>query len=212
MKHFPLILLAGGNGQRMGTPKGLMRYQGKPWLMHQLELFEATHGHRALIVLGKHHEDYAKAMPWMKTACDATIELGQLHVTVAINEHPEHGQFSSLQCGARILVAEKFSGAYVLPIDVPVPSMEVWSHLRMHMTGDVAACIPESRGRGGHPVLLSHRYLETLLQMPPESRLDVQLQVLPPEKIQRVAVADSNVVLNINTPEQWHKYADEGKP
>lgn len=208
MKHFPLILLAGGNGSRMGTPKGLVEYNGRPFLLHQLRQFGLCHGHRAVVVLGHHADDYLHHIPWMKKAQGGEHELEGVRVSVVVNPQPQLGQFSSIQCGARALIhEEKVNGAFILPVDVPAAGHDVWTHLKMAMIGDMHAAMPEWNKRGGHPVLLSKRYLETLLEMPPESRLDVQLHVLDPSHLKRVVVEDPSVCMNINTPEQWKSFA-----
>lgn len=207
MKNFPLILLANGNASRMGTPKGLTEYNGRPWVVQQLRRFSEAHGHRVVVVLGHHSMEYLRAVPWMQRSQSAEVETEGLRVTTVLSSTPEHGQFSLLQCGARAIIGEKFNGAFVLPIDVPAAQPEVWSHLRNVLTGDAQAAIPVWQGRGGQPVLLSHRYLETLLQMPEESRLEVQLHVLDPSHVVRHEVDDASVCMNINTPDQWRDYA-----
>ena len=68
IKDFPLILLAGGRSSRMGTPKGLLDYQGHPWLVEQLRRFKAASGKRAIIVLGFHQAPYFEQIPWLEKA------------------------------------------------------------------------------------------------------------------------------------------------
>ena len=65
---FPLILLAGGRSSRMGTPKGLLDYQGHPWLVEQLLRFKAASGRQAIIVLGFHQALYFEQIPWLEKA------------------------------------------------------------------------------------------------------------------------------------------------
>ena len=208
MKQFPLILLAEGHATHNGTAKGLVEYNGRPFLLYQLRRFAQAHGHHAIVVLGQHCADYAKALPWTEQARDGTVEVEGLHVMVVVDEHPEQGQFSSLQAGARVLHGQKITGAFVLPIEVPAPAHEVWSHLRNSLTGDVAACKPEVAGRTGYPILLSHRFLESLLQMPERSALDVQLKILPPAQVRKIPVDDASVLMSLGTHQQWHKFAD----
>jgi CTP:molybdopterin cytidylyltransferase MocA len=151
-----------------------------------------------VIVLGHRAEDYMSAMPWLKDGKSAAVE---------VNNHPEHGQFSSFQTGARSLAGAE--GVYLLPVDVPVPDAEVWKTLAKSLKGH-DACIPEWRGHGGHPVLLSKSFVKRLLALPEEgadSRLDVQLHKLAKEKVARVPVKDMRVGMNINSAEEFRKWA-----
>ncbi|MBA4392008.1 MAG: hypothetical protein C0407_00480, partial [Desulfobacca sp.] len=68
LHNFPLILLAGGKSSRMGTPKGLLDYQGNLWLFEQLSRFQAASGKRVVIVLGFHHDQYFEKIPWLRAA------------------------------------------------------------------------------------------------------------------------------------------------
>lgn len=208
MKNYPLIILAGGNGSRMGTPKGLIEFNGRPWLEQQLIRYKQTLSFRkVVVVLGHSSEVYLKTFSWLVQAQLGWIEYNGLNLLAVINPHPEKGQFSSLQCGLLGLQNEKYDGAFILPVDVPVARPEVWVALRHALTSDRLACIPVWENHGGHPVLLSNSCLKTLSEMPAESRLDVQLRILAPEKVSRVVVDDPCVCMNMNTPAQWKKFS-----
>ena len=134
IEDFPLILLAGGQSSRMGTPKGLVDYQGQPWLLEQLSRFEAASGKEAVIVLGYHQERYFERIPWLRGArYEASVQSG-LAVSVVVNKTPELGQFSSLQCAIPFLLEKDWSGAFILPVDVPGPHSEVYGRLGRPLT------------------------------------------------------------------------------
>jgi CTP:molybdopterin cytidylyltransferase MocA len=196
--EYPVIVLAGGNGKRAGMPKGLIEFNGKPWLEAQIRELEERGLNRLVIVLGYRAEDHFSAMPWLREGKRAAVR---------VNSHPEHGQFSSFLAGARSLVEAE--GIYLLPVDVPVPDAEVWETLAKNLKGH-DACIPEWRERGGHPVLLSRSFVKQLLKLREkglESRLDTQLHKLPKEKIARLPVNDMRVGMNFNSAEEFNKWA-----
>ena len=208
---FPLILLAGGRSSRMGTPKGLVDYQGQPWLLEQLSRFEAASGKEAVIVLGYHQEQYFERILWLRGAREGASVQSGLAVSVVVNKTPEFGQFSSLQCAIPSLLEKNGSGAFVLPVDVPGPHEEVYGRLCAAFNDRLDVIIPQYRSEGGHPVLLSRRFLGQLLSLPVaniEARLDIQIRALSPDRVARVRVSDPQVCLNINTLEEFRAFAD----
>jgi CTP:molybdopterin cytidylyltransferase MocA len=210
-KAFPLILLAGGRSSRMGTPKGLVEYHGRLWLFEQLSRFAAASGKEAVIVLGYHQEQYYERIPWLRAARDeSSVQFG-LAVSVVVNKTPELGQFSSLQCALPFLLEGDRSGAFILPVDVPGPQREVYDRLGAAFNGKLDVIIPQYRSKGGHPVLLSRRFLSRLTSLSAannEARLDKQIRVISQERVGRVEVSDPQVCLNINTLEEFRAFVD----
>lgn len=210
-KNFPLILLAGGQSSRMGTPKGLLDYQGQPWLLEQLGRFKAAGGQRAIVVLGFQAEHYFEKIHWLGTAGKEPAHQLGLEVSLVINEAPGFGPFSSLKCAIAFLEQDQFPGAFVLPIDVPGPGREVYEQLAGGFGKSTDALIPRYQSKGGHPVLLSKNFLDRLALVSltsPEARLDLQIQALPKERIASIVVYDRNVGLNMNSPEDFRRYTD----
>ena len=195
----------------MGTPKGLVDYQGQPWLLEQLSRFEAALGKEVVIVLGYHQEQYFERIPWLRGARDEASVQSGLAVSVVVNKTPEFGQFSSLQRAIPFILEKGWSGAFVLPVDVPGPQREVYSRLGAGFNNELDVVIPQYRSKGGHPVLLSRQFLGQLLSLPAannEARLDKQIQALSQERVAKVRVSDPQVCLNINTLEEFRAFAD----
>jgi CTP:molybdopterin cytidylyltransferase MocA len=194
-----VVLLAAGRSSRMGEPKGLWAIGGKPWLEHQLDAIDAL-GAEAVVVLGFDRERYLETLPELED-----------RASVVVNPAPEHGPFSSLQCGLRVAGAP----AFVLPVDVPVPVTDVWQALLEALTERVDAAVPVHEGAGGHPVLLSAALVTYILGLRADSRLDHVLREWSwgrgpnPERdrIARIPVLDRRVRLNLNAPEDWGKLA-----
>jgi CTP:molybdopterin cytidylyltransferase MocA len=197
-----VVLLAAGRSSRMGQPKGLVQVAGRHWIDHQLRSLE---GRRVIVVLGDDRERYLAEVP----------SLAQ-RVVIAVNPAPERGPFSSLQAGLACVTPE--TPAFVLPVDVPAASPPVWSLLEQALTRAWAAAIPTygDDDRGGHPVLLSSRFLATLLGRPATGRLDHELASVQggegrdpgtaqAQGVVRVPVGDPLVRLNLNAPEDWAK-------
>ncbi len=225
---FPLIILAGGRSSRMGTPKGLLDYQGRPWLAEQLCRFEAASGRQAIIVLGFHRELYFARIPWMEKAVGGTVRQLGLEISAVINPTPEQGQFSSLQSAIAFLLANetnfderrttndersmggpKIPEAFILPIDVPCPVKEVFEKLAGAFSHSIDAAIPRFQSKGGHPVLLGGGFLSRLADVPlssPLARLDLQIQALPVKRINFVPVQDKDICLNMNVLDEFQDF------
>jgi molybdopterin-guanine dinucleotide biosynthesis protein A len=59
-----LILLAGGKSTRMGSPKGLLDYKGKQWILEQISRYKYVLNPKVYIGLGHDYENYFSAISW----------------------------------------------------------------------------------------------------------------------------------------------------
>ena len=159
---YPLILLAAGKSSRMGSPKGLIDYFGRPWLLEQCARFRAAGGEQVILILGYHQEAYFQEIPWLRDSMDQTIRRHGLEITTLVNAHPEGGQFTSLLCAITSAVIRRAPGAWVLPVDVPGPDSKVYEALKATLHGPIAVAVPRYLSRGGHPVLLSASFMQAL--------------------------------------------------
>jgi molybdenum cofactor cytidylyltransferase len=186
-----VVLLAAGRSSRMGQPKGLVPFEGRPWIEAQLA---ALGPRRVIVVLGHDRERYRQAVPAL---------AAETRVQVVVNPDPDRGAFSSLQLG----LAAVSGAAFVLPVDVPAASPAVWDALEDALHGAIDAAVPRFEGRGGHPVLLARGFVAALCArspVGPDSRLDRQLAAARASgRVTDVAVDDPRIRLNRNTPEDW---------
>jgi len=196
LKDIPVIILAAGESQRMGVLKGLLDYHGKPFLSYQIEsLFEIGFTD-IIVVLGKDTTIYQENIPQLKKS------------TVIVNPQPDRGSFSSLQSGLFGLNDKYNSGVFILPIDVPCPSKEVWDQLAVELSSSKAnVSIPEFNGKRGHPVLLSDEFRQHLQTCSSDSRLDFEIRKQKElQKAKIISVNDKNITLNLNTLEEWEAF------
>jgi len=199
MKNFhskiPVVILAAGESKRMGTPKGLLDYKGKRFILSQVEKIQKMGLSKIIIVLGKSKEDYLQKAPEIK------------QYNIKTNPHPEKGIFSSIQIGLSGLSEDVF-GVFILPVDVPCPQERVWKAMLQNMkSSEVNVVVPSYEGKKGHPVLLSLGFIRYILACKSDSRLDHEIH--KQEKQQRVkiiSVKDSTILLNLNTIEDWESF------
>jgi len=202
---FPLIILAGGRSRRMQHPKGLLHYEGEPWVLRQIRDFLRCGGEEVILVLGHQHEKYLEAIPSLKEAA-----AHPYLIKVCINPTPDLGPFSSILCGLQALAEMgKQKPVFLLPIDTPCPQKTVWMDLIDKMENEVRACVPVFNKKGGHPALLSWQFQQELLQVPlqqEDARLDYQIRKLTTHQICRIEIDDARVATNMNYPQDWEQF------
>src|ERR1700693_1897579 len=86
------VILSGGSSSRMGSPKALLAYQGRPFPEHLLEITVHPKIGVRRIVLGAHAEAIAK---------NIVLDVEE----IVINDDWEKGQLSSIQAAIRGLPA-----------------------------------------------------------------------------------------------------------
>ncbi|WP_350269988.1 nucleotidyltransferase family protein [Brevibacterium sp. CBA3109] len=143
-----LILLAAGNGTRMGGPKALLRYaDGTSLLTRQVERMTAAAESRGLsasiiVVLGPALAEASRLVP----------------AGVRIVENPNHtdGLSTSLNAGLRA-VPHTTSGAVVSLLDLPDIPAEAYGRLVDAINPDALARA-HWHSRPGHPVAIGREY------------------------------------------------------
>jgi molybdenum cofactor cytidylyltransferase len=184
------IILSGGASQRMGSPKALLPYQGRPFLEHLLDVTSHPKIGARRVVLG------AQA----KLIADA-VRLAANEVVV--NEDWEQGQLSSIRAGIRSLPAGT-DGIILCLIDHPLISAGLLDDLIGRFYSDRTdrplVVLPIYQGKRGHPVLFSASVYDELLAAPMDQGARSVVWAHAGE-IAEVITAEQGCVLNLNDPE-----------
>jgi CTP:molybdopterin cytidylyltransferase MocA len=183
------IVLAAGQGKRMGGPKALMGVGGRPWwLVQQERLAEA--GAPALWVVSN---TVFREM--------VNSEEPPARGLVADSAAP---MFESIRRGVEAARPHASRGVFILPVDVPAPPAMTWEALAA-AAGDRVA-VPTFGGEHGHPVALSAAWLARSFPLAPdaEDRLDHLIE----GHVSYLAVDDPTVVVNLNTPDEVAAWLD----
>ncbi len=122
-------------------------------------------------------------------------------ISTVINPAAETGLFSSIQCG---LHAVERPYVFIAHGDMPCLTADIFSAL-WKARGD-SAILPTFEGRNGHPVLLPRSMAQQMANAPPQ---DSARQWLMRAAHQFLPVHNANILLDIDTPEQYRHLLDE---
>src|SRR2546430_13806709 len=185
------VILSGGSSSRMGSPKALLPYQGRPFLEHLL----GVTAHRQIgvrrVVLGAHAEPIAKVI-------DLKAD------EIVINHEWEKGQLSSIQAALRSLPPGT-DGMLLCLIDHPlISSALVQDLIEQFSKTKNSIVVPVYEGRRGHPVIFPSTLYDELLRAPLETGARAVVWAHKGE-IEEVQTNEEGCVLNLNDPETINK-------
>ncbi|MGA2481598.1 MAG: nucleotidyltransferase family protein [Candidatus Acidiferrales bacterium] len=195
------VILAGGESRRMGAPKALVPFQGRPFLEHLLQITRHPRIGVRRVVLGAHAVAISHRLP---------LEPHE----VVINEEWEKGQLSSLHAAIHSLpcgpecAGKATRGMLVCLVDHPLVSAELVDALiRAFYTTRKLIAVPTYRGKRGHPVIFSSQLYEELLAAPLEVGARAVLWAHKADVVE-VHTEEEGVVLNLNDPEALSKVTE----
>ena len=185
------VILSGGASRRMGSPKALLPYQGRPFLEHLLDVTALPEIGVRRVVLGADAEPIAKA-----------IRLKPEEIV--INTDWEQGQLSSIQAALRSLPAGT-DGMLLCLIDHPLISADLVRELIDYFYASKKPIVlPVYEGRRGHPVIFSSALYEELLRAPKETGARAVVWAHAGE-VAELRTNEEGCVLNLNDPETMRK-------
>ena len=131
------LVLAAGEGRRMGGPKALLRVAGTSFLAHVCAQFAAAGVGEIVTVLGARAAD---------VRARAAVPDG---VTVAVNEAWQTGMLSSIWCG--LAAAEGADAVRLHPVDNPSVTKATSLGVLAALEAGAVIAVPSHAGRRGHP-------------------------------------------------------------
>ena len=190
------VILSGGASRRMGSPKALVSYQGRPFLEHLLSVTNHPAIGVRRVVLGPDAEAIAKGIA---LAADEIV----------INHDWEKGQLSSIHAAMRRLPPNT-EGMLLCPVDHPLVSASLVSSLiDAFLASRAPVVVPSYQGRRGHPVIFSAAVYDELLNAPMEQGARAVVWAHKGE-VCEVATTEEGCVLNLNDPNALAKLSGEG--
>jgi len=192
------VILSGGASSRMGSPKALLAYQGRPFLEHLLEVTVHPKIGVRRVVLGAHAEPIAKNIV---LAADEVV----------INPDWEKGQLSSIQVALRSLRAtgqmanegttQGTDGLLLCLIDHPLISGALVNELiQQFYAARGKIVLPKYEGRRGHPVIFPAALYEELMRAPMDKGARAVVWAHAADVLE-VPTNEEGCILNLNDPE-----------
>lgn len=190
------VLLAAGESSRMGKPKLLLPYHGKPLVLHALDAaLDASE--RVFVVTGWYREEVQFLLePYYARYNDRVLTI--------INTNPQAGQFSSTQIGvAKVKEGESFAIALA---DAPLVTRIHYDELARHLDG-FDAVRPYCNTTPGHPVLCAPRLRSVILSLPTNSTMR---SLLSGRNVCKLEGNDSAWITDIDTPQAYERLVSLG--
>jgi molybdenum cofactor cytidylyltransferase len=159
MPQFGVVVLAAGSSSRMGSPKQLLNYGGKPLLRHAADVALASMcgsvPRNVIVVLGSRAQELRPA-------------LEGLPVTILENPRWEEGMGTSIHSGVERAQADGLDGVILALADQPLVTSEILDRLaRTHMETGQPIVAAQYAGTVGVPVFFSREFFPNLLALKP---------------------------------------------
>ena len=154
MRNLAALVLAAGSSRRLGSPKQLLDWGGRPLLDVVVEEVRQWPVSDVYVVLGAHAEEIL----------DQCALAG---VTVVINDDFEEGMASSIRVGLDTLMRDSnFDGVFFALGDQPAVDLEVVELMVSAFESTTAkAIVPKYRYNRGNPVLVEESLWPRLMSL-----------------------------------------------
>jgi CTP:molybdopterin cytidylyltransferase MocA len=181
------IVLAAGQSTRMGSPKPLLDWGGEPLIAYQVKQLKEAGVDEVVVVLGYRSDDIHR-------------EIRRLPCRVMLNARYQLGRARSLQIGAKA-VNRDADAIVVLNVDQPRPAAFIREVLAAHQPSS-AATRPVCNGRHGHPVVVSGRLRQEMMEATDEGGGLRGILRAHADELAELPAGDI-CLLDVNTPEEY---------
>jgi len=185
------IVLAAGEGRRMGGPKALLRLGETTFLAHACRLLARPGVTSVVAVLGAEAE---------RVRAEAGLPAD---VTVVVNERWREGMLSSAVCGLDAAEAGAAEAVLLHPVDHPLVQPATVDRVVQALASSAAIAVPAWDGRRGHPGGF-HRSVFAELRAAPPDRGARAVLAADPGRVVHVP-GDPGCVAGIDTPADYER-------
>lgn len=174
------IILAGGESKRAHQNKMLFEFNKKPLILHTIDSIRPFVD-KVVVVTGRYHKELAPI-------------LGD--VEIAYNKNYKKGMFSSVKTG----VKKAEGNFFIIPGDCPFVSKATFDALLKD--GDFSIRVPVYFGDTGHPIFLSSKMKDVILNANDTDNLKAIRDKIGFEAIE---VKDMNILNDIDTLKDYQQ-------
>jgi len=178
------IILAAGNGTRIGIPKLMLNINGVSYLTHIVNSLKQAKILNIVCVVNSDTFD------WAKNNADDNIRI-------AINPDIKNGMISSIYSGLKQL--QDYKGIMIIPVDHPYVCYKTYSVLINAFQQYPDAIIkPSWNNKSGHPIIIPYKLTELIQNNDITGGLNCLIKQSGIKQI-FIPVSDEGIVKNINT-------------
>jgi molybdenum cofactor cytidylyltransferase len=188
------VVLAAGRSERMGAPKALLDFRGRPFVIRILEALEALDLKPRAVVLGP---DAPRIRP----------ALAAHECLIVENPDVTAGSIGSLRAVLAALQPVRPAALLAWPVDQPqVRVATVERLLEAYRRSGGPAVLPTFADRRGHPVIWDQRLFPELETSEAATRHGARaVLALHESELITVTVDDPAVIDDVNTPEDYER-------
>ena len=176
----------------MGFPKPLLPWFGTTLIAYQVEQLMSAGLDSVIVVLGHESERVAAALD------------GYPRVMIRVNPAYQQGKSTSIRVGVES-VPEGTEAILLIAVDQPRRAETLRTLISGHFSEHRPVTVPVFQGRRGHPLIVSSSLLPELLCLSEETRGLRQIVSSHHSEIAEVPCEDPEVILNLNTPEEYRQ-------
>ncbi|OPX83731.1 MAG: Nicotine blue oxidoreductase [Pelotomaculum sp. PtaB.Bin104] len=182
------VILAAGEASRMGVPKQLLSYQGRPLITHVVYNLLRSQVDEVVVVLGSRAEQVLEVL----TGCPVKVVLNCAFAT---------GQSSSLKAGLAVLDHSTQAVLFALG-DQPLVDTRTINLVLKRYQSARGIIAPYFMGKRGNPVLFDRFFFTEISSLSGDvgAREIIRRH---PESLVKVDVTDRGVVIDVDT---WEDY------
>jgi molybdenum cofactor cytidylyltransferase len=182
------VLLAAGRSQRMGTPKQLLKIEGKPFIRHCLDALVTSGIADIVVVLGAFQEKIEPV-------------ITDLPVRIVSNPAMESEMAESVRLGLDA-VDDQSSGILIHLCDHPLVTAETCEKLlNAHLSDPFKIVIPTYEARRGHPTLFPTSLIRAILS---GGNLKDIIRANS-ESVESVSVDDQGTIWDIDSLDDYNR-------
>ena len=204
------LILAAGESSRMGSPKALLEWEGKPLIQYHIEVLNRAGIFDIAVVLGSQAD---KIYPFIE------------HIDgIVCVYNPEYhmGKTTSIKAGLVSIdrnisspskQRETENAVMILNVDQPRTERAITAVVEGYLDAPsgVALIIPTYQGKGGHPIILTPGVIGDVLQISENERGLKQMKSRYSEYISFVEINMPEILIDLNTRQDYETAIRSGQ-
>lgn len=188
------IILAAGEGKRIGTTKALLNWGNENLINYQINSLSHESITEKIVVVGSESEKVKKA-------------ILRNEIKIAENNDYLSGKTSSIKKGISFIGNDQ-NDILLIAVDQPRTEDLINKVVNFHITNplDKKISMPYKEGHGGHPIIFSNFFLDDLSKIKEESFGIREIIKNNTESIIRFKTTDVSSNIDINTSEDYELF------